>query len=116
MKHLKMKVIWSTFLLLGMGLVIVNPVKAETFNVGGGLWDYGLTYNWIWQQSQYSNFWHPNWHRSSSLQDTTLIRSVGSKTIGQYSYTKSNSWSYSKTGYWYPWQWRSYYDYLNYGN
>ncbi|MDD2371484.1 MAG: hypothetical protein PHQ32_05730 [Firmicutes bacterium] len=112
---LKIKLILGAVLLLGMGLVITNPAKAMVVNVGGGLWDYGVQYNAIWQQRQYSNYWHPNWHRSSVIQDTTQVFSSGTLFVNQRYYKIANSWSYAKIAtYWYPWQWRSYYDYLNY--
>lgn len=111
----KFNVILGTLLLLGFGMVISSPAKAEVLNVGGGTWDYGLVYNWKWQQSQYSNFWHPNWHRSTALQDTTTVNSFtkNDMTYNGKRWQMHNTWSYAKTGYWYPWQWRSYYDYLN---
>ncbi len=110
---IKMKVVLGVVLFLGMGLVMTNPAKAETLSVGGGLWDFGLRYNWCYQQSQYSNYWHPNYHRSSVVQDTTWVYSQGTYTYGGKSWKVHNSWSYAKIAtYWYPWQWRSYYDYL----
>lgn len=109
----KFNVILGTLLLLGFGMVISSPARAEVLNIGGGTWDYGLDYNWKWQQSQYSNYWHPNYHRSSALQDNTLVSSSGTYWYNNKYWKVHNSWSYAKTGYWYPWQWRSYYDYLN---
>lgn len=110
----KFQIILGTMLLLSIGLVISSPVKAEEMNVGGGLWSYGLDYNWIWQQSQYSNFWHPNYHRSTALQDNTTVNSYAKNDFvyNGKRWQKHNTWSYAKTGYWYPWQWRSYYDFL----
>ena len=109
----KFKIVLGTLFLLGFGMVMTNSAKAIEVDVGGGLWDYGVRFNAIFQQSQYSDFYHPNLHRSSALQDTTLVRSAGTETIGGFKYTVAYSWSHAKTGYWYPYQWRSYYDYLN---
>ena len=108
----KYKVAIGTILCLGMGLLVSGPLRAEVLEVGGGLWDFGLKYNVIFQQSQYSNYWHPNYHRSSALQDNTLIYSSGTYYYGGRYWKQHDSWSYAKTGYWYPWQWRSYYNYL----
>lgn len=102
----------STIFLLGLGILVSNPIKALVVNVDGGTWDYGVNYNVIWQQSQYSNYWHPNYHRSTAMQDNTYKYSSGTYWYNNRWWKVHNSWSYASTGYWYPYAWRSYYDWL----
>lgn len=113
----KFQIILGTMLLLSIGLVISSPAKAIEMEVGGGLWDFGVEYNWLWQSRQYSDFWHPNWHRSTAMQDNVNAYSPGIRLTGQgtHRWTAHNSWakartSYSSNGYYH----RSYYSYLNY--
>jgi hypothetical protein len=99
-----------------LGLIISNPAQAIVTNPGGGIWDYGVDYNWIWQTSQYSNFWHPNWHRSSAMQDNAYVYSTGIKLFPNSNtrWTAHNTWANAKTSYKYADSHRSYYDYLSY--
>ncbi len=110
----KFKIILGTMLLLSLGLVISNPAKAIVVNAGGGLWDYGVDYNWTWQTSQYSNYWHPNWHRSTAMQDNLYVYSIGVITINNKRWAAHNTWANAKTSYKYADSHRSYYDYLSY--
>lgn len=111
MKILKI-VITISILGLGISLFANKPVEARESNVAGGVWSYGIDYNWRYQQSTYSNFYHPNYHRSTALQDYTNVHSHGVYYYNGRWWQSHHKWSYAKTGYWSPWQWQQYYDYL----
>ena len=105
-------IIAAAAILFGLGLFAAPRASAMEVWVGGGLWDFGVNYNLWGQESQYSNYYHPNYHRSTVRQNGYYYYSSGTYYYGGKWWKSHYSWSYAQAPYQAAWERRSYYDYL----
>lgn len=80
--------------LIACVLILGNTLPVLADNVGGGIWDHGITVVGINKKKVYSDYFHPTKVHKSSVSIGTLHNSSGWVDPGQTSYASAiGAWS-----------------------